>query len=51
MTTVFVVTQRDWEDSEVIGVFTTFEKATQFIEGLETLAQRVNCTIIPCEVK
>jgi hypothetical protein len=51
MTNVFVVIKKDWDDFEVMGTFTSQEKALEAIESLETMEERVNCTIYIQEVK
>jgi hypothetical protein len=51
MTNVFVVIKKDWDDFEVMGTFTSMEKANDFIGSLETMEERVNCSVFIQEVK
>ena len=51
MTNVFVVIKKDWDDFEVMGTFTSMEKANDFIGSLETMRERVNCSVFIQEVK
>jgi hypothetical protein len=51
MNIVYVVVRKDWDDFDVVGTFSTFEKANQFIGSMEQMEDRVNSTIYPQEVK
>ena len=51
MTEVFVVTIKDGEEFAVLGVFTTYRGAVDYIEGSVVETERGFCLIHPMEVK